>query len=161
MIKITITAIIQAPIKDVYDSYLNAEDNRRWNTAGNDWTTGETTINAVVNGRWQTEYISPDRKSDFIFGGTYTEILPYQKVAYAMNQMKMLLNFKKKGGKQSLIILRVLLRKKPIQYLHLVFYLLRFRQLLRKYGILFLARKTILNGLKHSKKLITMREIWS
>ena len=86
MIKITIFATIQAPIKDVYDSYLNAEDNRRWNTAGGGWTTGKTSINPIVGGCWSTEYISPDRKNDFVFGGTYTQIIPISKIAYAMNQ---------------------------------------------------------------------------
>lgn len=86
MTKITISNIIKVPTKEVFDSYLNADDNRRWNTAGNGWTTGKTIIDSVVGKRWETEYVSPDRLNDFIFGGTYTEIIPFKKIGYAMNQ---------------------------------------------------------------------------
>ena len=85
MQKITINTTIQVPITNVYNSYLDAEDNKQWNTAGGGWTTGKTTIDAKVGGRWSTEYISPDGTNDFVFGGTYTEIIPNQKIAYAMN----------------------------------------------------------------------------
>ena len=85
MQKITINTTIQVPITNVYNSYLDAEDNKQWNTAGGGWTTGKTSIDATVGGRWATEYISPDGTNNFVFGGTYTEITPNPKIAYAMN----------------------------------------------------------------------------
>lgn len=84
MSKITISTTIQASPKQVFDTYLNPEDNKRWNIAGGGWSTGNANIEPVVGGRSEVEYKSDNGKNDFMFGGTFTEIIPNSKISYTM-----------------------------------------------------------------------------
>jgi uncharacterized protein YndB with AHSA1/START domain len=84
MSKIVIHQIFAATPSQVFESCLDSEDNKRWNTAGFGWSTGEVQIDPKVGGRWFAEYKSPDGKDDFVFEGVFTEIIENQKISYKM-----------------------------------------------------------------------------
>ena len=83
---ITISTIIRAKVEDVFDTYLNPEDNRRWSTAGGGWSVGKVSIDPKVGGKWSIEFKDAAGVHDFEFGGVYTEIIPNQKIVYAMRK---------------------------------------------------------------------------
>ena len=85
MPKIIISATIKALPNQVFESYINPEDNKRWNTAGDGWSTGTVNINPIVGGQSQVEFKSADGKSDFMFATTFTEIIKNQKISYKMS----------------------------------------------------------------------------
>lgn len=75
MASITISTTINAPIANVFNSYLNPQDNLRWNTAGYGWTNDYAKIDAIAGGEFHIGYKSPDEKNDFDFNGKYIEIV--------------------------------------------------------------------------------------
>ena len=86
MSKITVTTNINATPEQCYRAYLNLEDNKRWNTAGFGWSVGFVNIDPRVGGRWEAQYMNSDGVNNFVFGGTYTEIVPFEKISYVMNE---------------------------------------------------------------------------
>ncbi len=85
MSKLTIATTIKATPQQVFEIYLNEQDNQRWNTTGGGWSAGVVKIDPQVGGRSEVEFKSADGKSDFIFGCVFTEIIPNQKIAYIMS----------------------------------------------------------------------------
>ncbi len=86
MSKIILTTTINATPEQCYNSYLDPQDNKRWNTAGFGWTVGFTKIDAKVGGSFAVEYKYAVGKYDFILGGVYTKLVQNRLIRYDMPQ---------------------------------------------------------------------------
>ena len=82
MNKITIKALVNAPIETVWQAYNAPEDIVQWNTASADWHTVNSSNDLWVGGQFSHRMEAKDGSMGFDFAGTYTEIIPYKKIAY-------------------------------------------------------------------------------
>jgi uncharacterized protein YndB with AHSA1/START domain len=101
MPKITITQSIKAPLKTVYESYLNPVDNLRWNTAGEGWTTSYAKIDARVGGELHFGYQGPTLDLSFDLGGVFKEIVENHKISYLMGDRLVEWFFEQSGSGQT------------------------------------------------------------
>jgi uncharacterized protein YndB with AHSA1/START domain len=85
MSTISISQNIKASPSQVFESYLNPKDNQRWQNAGGGWSTGFVNIDAQNGGRFEAEFKAADGVNDFVFGGTFDQIIPNQKINYTMD----------------------------------------------------------------------------
>ena len=82
MDKITVKALVKAPIEKVWQAYNNPEDIMQWNTASADWHTVNSKNDLSVGGQFSHRMEAKDGSMGFDFAGTYTEIVPFKKIAY-------------------------------------------------------------------------------
>ena len=82
MNKITVKALVNAPIEKVWQAYNDPEDIVQWNTASADWHTVNSKNDLSVGGQFSHRMEAKDGSMGFDFAGTYTEIVPFKKIAY-------------------------------------------------------------------------------
>ena len=80
--KITVKTLVNAPIEKVWLAYNDPEDIVQWNTASADWHTVNSKNDLSVGGQFSHRMEAKDGSMGFDFAGTYTEIVPYKKIAY-------------------------------------------------------------------------------
>jgi uncharacterized protein YndB with AHSA1/START domain len=81
---INISQNIKASPNQVFESYLNSKDNQRWQNAGGGWSTGFVNIDAQNGGKFEAEFKAADGINDFVFGGTFDQIIPNKKINYTI-----------------------------------------------------------------------------
>lgn len=82
--KITVETIVNAPIEKVWDAWNNPESIVNWAFASNDWECPATTNDLQVGGKFVTTMAAKDKSTSFDFNGTYTEVIPHEKIAYTI-----------------------------------------------------------------------------
>ena len=83
MAKITVESLIKAPIDLVWNTYNNPQDIQQWNTASPEWHTVNSVNDLRVGGAFSNRMEAKDGSMGFDFAGTYTEIIPHEKIAYS------------------------------------------------------------------------------
>jgi uncharacterized protein YndB with AHSA1/START domain len=81
---ITVKAEIKAPIQKVWNYWNDPNHIIQWNAASDDWHTPKATVDLVVGGKFCSRMESKDGSMGFDFEGIYTEIVPFEKIAYKM-----------------------------------------------------------------------------
>ncbi len=81
--KITVEALVHAPVEEVWRAYTTPSDIMRWNTASDDWHTTAATVDLREGGKFSSRMEAKDGSFGFDFSGTYTRIEPHQLIAYA------------------------------------------------------------------------------
>lgn len=84
-VKITIQASIKAPMETVWTCWNDPEHIIKWNSASDDWHTPKAQNDLREGGKFVYRMESVDGKMGFDFGGTYTEVVPYQVIGYTMD----------------------------------------------------------------------------
>ena len=82
MDRITVKALVKAPIEKVWQAYNDPEDIMQWNTASSDWHTVSSKNDLSVGGQFSHRMEAKDGSMGFDFAGIYTEIVPFKKIAY-------------------------------------------------------------------------------
>ena len=82
MDKITVKALVKAPIEKVWQAYNDPVDIMQWNTTSADWHTVSSKNDLSVGGQFSHRMEAKDGSMGFDFAGTYTEIVPFKKIAY-------------------------------------------------------------------------------
>jgi uncharacterized protein YndB with AHSA1/START domain len=82
---ITIQATIKKDLKTVWDAWINPLHITKWNNASPDWHTPKAENDVRTGGTFTSRMEARDGSQGFDFGGTYTEVVPMQKIAYTMN----------------------------------------------------------------------------
>jgi uncharacterized protein YndB with AHSA1/START domain len=80
--KITVETRINAPIAMVWDAYVTPEDIKQWNAASDDWHTTSATVDLREGGAFSSRMEAKDGSFGFDFAGTYTKIVPYERIEY-------------------------------------------------------------------------------
>ena len=80
--KITVEALVNAPIAEVWSAYTTPEDINQWNTASEDWHTTKSTVDLRAGGQFSSRMEARDGSFGFDFAGTYTNIVPYRLIEY-------------------------------------------------------------------------------
>jgi uncharacterized protein YndB with AHSA1/START domain len=74
--KITVEAIVKAPVAAVWSAYTTPDDIKQWNTASDDWHTTKSTVDLREGGAFTSRMEAKDGSFGFDFAGTYTRIIP-------------------------------------------------------------------------------------
>lgn len=86
MNKIIVQAQVNAPIEHVWDTYNNPQDIQQWNTASPDWHTVNSKNDLRVGGQFSNRMEAKDGSMGFDFAGTYTEVIPHEKIVYQFGE---------------------------------------------------------------------------
>lgn len=78
--KITIEAIVRAPVDVVWRAWTTPEDIKQWNAASDDWHTTNAAVDLRVGGTFSSRMEAKDGSMGFDFAGTYTTVLEEQLI---------------------------------------------------------------------------------
>lgn len=81
--KITVETLVQAPIADVWKAYTSPSDIVKWNAASDDWHTTAASVDLRVGGSFSSRMEAKDGSFGFDFAGTYTAVIPNERIAYS------------------------------------------------------------------------------
>jgi len=94
---ITVSAVVQAPLKKVWETWTKPEHIVKWNNASDDWHTPSATNNLRVGGKFTSRMEAKDGSMGFDFEGIYDVVEPMKKIAYTMaDGRKVTISFEKK-----------------------------------------------------------------
>ena len=80
--KITVEALVKAPVGKVWSAYTTPEDIKQWNTASPDWHTTSAAVDLRVGGAFTSRMEAKDGSFGFDFAGTYTKVVPNELIEY-------------------------------------------------------------------------------
>lgn len=81
--KITVETTVAAPIVEVWRAYVTPEDIKAWNAAADDWHTTAASVDLREGGAFSSRMEAKDGSMGFDFAGTYTKIVPQERIEYA------------------------------------------------------------------------------
>jgi uncharacterized protein YndB with AHSA1/START domain len=82
---ITVETSIKAPIEKVWSYYNEPAHITTWATPSPDWHAPRAENDLRVGGKFNTRMEAKDGSAGFDFTGTYTEVVPNQRIAYTMD----------------------------------------------------------------------------
>ncbi len=85
---ITITTTVNVSANDAWENYLNPEHVVKWSFASDDWECTSSENDLRVGGNFSNHLAAKDRSFEFDFAGTYTEVVPDKRVAYALGDAR-------------------------------------------------------------------------
>lgn len=91
--KITVETAVNAPIARVWRAYTTPEDIKQWNTASDDWHTTRATVDLREGGAFSSRMEARDGSFGFDFAGTYTRIVPEQRIEYSFGDRNGVVEF--------------------------------------------------------------------
>jgi uncharacterized protein YndB with AHSA1/START domain len=102
--KITVETKIQAPLAHVFRTYTTPEDIIQWNAASADWHTTAATVDLREGGTFSSRMEAKDGSFGFDFAGTYTKIVPNERIEYTFGDRAAQIEFQETGG---LVLVRI------------------------------------------------------
>jgi uncharacterized protein YndB with AHSA1/START domain len=78
--KITVETHVHAPIDEVWRAWNTPADIVQWNTATPEWHTPRATVDLREGGRFCSRMEAKDGSMGFDFEGTYTTIVPLERI---------------------------------------------------------------------------------
>lgn len=85
MEQITVGTTINEPIEKVWSAYTEPKHIIKWAFADNSWHAPRAENDLRAGGKFLTRMEAKDGSAGFDFTGTYTEVIPLQKIAYTMD----------------------------------------------------------------------------
>lgn len=85
MEKITVSTLIQAPVEKVWNDFTDPEAIKAWNQASDDWHTVHAENDLREGGQFLSRMEAKDGSAGFNFTGTYTEVVPHERISYVMS----------------------------------------------------------------------------
>ncbi len=86
--KITVQALIQAPIAKVWQAWTTPDDIKNWNNASPDWHTPKAENDLKVGGKFLSRMEAKDGSVGFDFAGVYTAVEQHKLIAYKMEDQR-------------------------------------------------------------------------
>lgn len=96
--RITVEAIVDAPIDAVWKAYNSPEDILKWNAASDDWHTTKSTVDLRPGGKFSSRMEAKDGSFGFDFEGTYTQIDPQRLIEYSFGDREATVEFEEAPG---------------------------------------------------------------
>lgn len=85
MEKITIETTIQAPLQKVWAYWTGVEHIAGWAFASDDWAAEGITNDVQTGGTFSSRMFAKDGSFEFVFSGTYTEVIEHASLAYTLD----------------------------------------------------------------------------
>ncbi len=82
--KLTVKATVNAPIEKVWDAWSNPAHIVKWNAASDDWHTPRAENDLRTGGKFTSRMEARDGSMGFDFEGMYDDVVPHEKISYAM-----------------------------------------------------------------------------
>jgi uncharacterized protein YndB with AHSA1/START domain len=82
--KIVVETIINAPISKVWENWTEPKHITQWNNASDDWHTPHAENDLRVGGKFLSRMEAKDGSFGFDFEGVYSEIIPFKKIRYGL-----------------------------------------------------------------------------
>ena len=83
-VKITVKALVNAPVEKVWRVWNTPADIMQWNTAGPSWHTPRSENDLRVNGKFKNRMEAKDGSFGFDFEGTYDKVELHKEIAYTL-----------------------------------------------------------------------------
>jgi len=97
--KITVSAIINAPIQKVWNVWTNPDHIYNWNAASDEWYTPHATNDLRVGGTYNYRMEAKDGSMGFNLIGTYTSIIQFQRIEHIFeDERKITVLFESEGN---------------------------------------------------------------
>ncbi len=80
--RITVEAIVNAPVQKVWEAWTAPEHITQWCAASDDWHAPHAENDVRVNGKFRTVMAAKDGSVSFDFEGTYSKVEPQKIIAY-------------------------------------------------------------------------------
>ena len=97
--KITVETTVAAPIEDVWKAWTTPDDIKQWNAASDDWHTTAASVDLRVGGTFSSRMEAKDGSMGFDFAGTYTKIVPRERIACNFGDRVLVVEFVAENGK--------------------------------------------------------------
>lgn len=91
--KITIEALVRAPVAAVWKAWTTPEDIMQWNTASPDWHTTKSSVDLREGGSFSSRMEARDGSMGFDFAGTYTTIEPLRLIECSFGDRELRVEF--------------------------------------------------------------------
>ena len=91
--KITVEAIIKAPVAKVWHAYTTPDDITQWNAASDDWHTTKATVDLRGGGEFSSRMEAKDGSFGFDFAGTYPKVVPKELIEYSFGDRACAIEF--------------------------------------------------------------------
>lgn len=82
---ITVAVTVAAPIEKVWETWNEPEHITGWAFASDDWECPRAENDIREGGRFVTQMQAKDGSAGFDFGGVYTTVVPFENIAYTMD----------------------------------------------------------------------------
>lgn len=90
---ITVETTVNAPIESVWRAYTTPDDIQQWNAASDDWHTTRAVVDLRVGGAFSSRMEAKDGSFGFDFAGTYTNIVPHERIEYVFGERTAVVEF--------------------------------------------------------------------
>jgi uncharacterized protein YndB with AHSA1/START domain len=102
-IAITVRAIIDAPVRKVWEYWTEPKHIIHWNNASDDWYTPRAENDLRVGGKFMSRMEARDGSVGFDFEGTYSQVEPQKLIEYFLgDDRKIQVHFDSVGNKTSI-----------------------------------------------------------
>lgn len=102
--KIIVSTVIAAPVREVWRAYTSPEDIQVWNTASPDWHTTAASVDLRPGGKFSSRMEAKDGSFGFDFAGEYTRVEPFTRIEYTFGERTGLVEFKDEAGKVTVVV---------------------------------------------------------
>ena len=102
--KITVEAIINAPVAKVWELWNNPDDIIKWNTPDPSWHTPSSENDLRVGGKFKNRMEAKDGSFGFDFEGVYDSVILNEQISYTMGDGRQATTiFTEQDGKTHLV----------------------------------------------------------
>jgi uncharacterized protein YndB with AHSA1/START domain len=91
--KITVSTLVHAPLRDVWAAYTSPDDILVWNAASPDWHTTSAALDLRPGGKFCSRMEARDGSFGFDFAGEYTRVEPYEAIEYVFGDREAVVHF--------------------------------------------------------------------
>lgn len=96
--KITVQTTIAAPIDTIWMAWTTPEHIVQWNSASSDWHTTKAAVDLREGGLFSSRMEAKDGSMGFDFAGTYTRIIPHQRIEATFGDRALVVEFIEQPG---------------------------------------------------------------
>jgi len=97
--KITVETTVAAPMTRVWEAWNTPADIVQWNAASDDWHTTAATVDFREGGMYASRMEAKDGSFGFDFAGTYTKIIPNERIESTFGDRELIVEFVEQDGK--------------------------------------------------------------
>jgi uncharacterized protein YndB with AHSA1/START domain len=83
--KITVETVVDADLKEVWNTWNNPDDIVQWNSPSNDWHTTRSAVDLREGGKFSARMEAKDGSAGFEFEGVYTRVVPNKIIDFRMS----------------------------------------------------------------------------
>lgn len=103
-VRVTVEAVVQAPVEKVWKYWTEPVHIKKWNSASDEWHTPIAENDLRVGGKFLSRMEAKDGSFGFDFGGVYDEVKLNEAIAYTLgDERKVNITFISQGNETKVI----------------------------------------------------------